>query len=85
MSSKSNLGDEKSASPQKIRRDLILYLLKNYGDFQTKEIAKILGHEPRTIRRSLKKLEKAGKVEADKLGKGYIWSFREEDKHRMYF
>lgn len=78
--------EEKSFSPKEIRRELILYLLRKYGSLQTKEIAKVLGHNPRTIRRTLKRLEESGKVEGDKLGRSYVWS-RSEDMERrpMYF
>lgn len=76
----------KSISPKEIRKELILYLLENYGELQTKDIAEILGYESRTIRRSLKKLEESGKIESDKLGRSYIWSPAEEEKERlMYF
>lgn len=77
---------DKSLSPKEIRKELILYLLENYGDLETKDIAEVLGHKPRTIRRSLKKLEESGKVESDKLGRSYIWSpVGEEKEGMMYF
>ncbi|KXA94212.1 hypothetical protein AKJ36_03295 [candidate division MSBL1 archaeon SCGC-AAA259I07] len=86
MNSEEDRVEKDSLSPQMLREELILYLLRNYGDFQTKEIAKILGHEPRTIRKSLKNLEDSGKVESDKLGRGYIWSSSVEEKEGlMYF
>lgn len=86
MNSEEDRVEKDSLSPQKLREELILYLLRNYGDFQTKEIAKILGHKPRTIRKSLKNLEDSGKVESDKLGRGYIWSSSVEEKEGlMYF
>lgn len=86
MNSEEDRVEKDSLSPQKLREELILYLLRNYGDFQTKEIANILGHEPRTIRKSLKNLEDSGKVESDKLGRGYIWSSSVEEKEGlMYF
>ncbi|KXB05707.1 hypothetical protein AKJ49_00295 [candidate division MSBL1 archaeon SCGC-AAA382A03] len=78
--------NEKDFSPKKVRKELILYLLREYGNLKTKEIAKVLGYEPRTIRRSLKKLRESGKVEADKLGKGYIWSHAKGSERKlMYF
>lgn len=87
MVSKDGKNDEESLSPKKVRRELILYLLQNYGDLQTKEIAKVLGHKPRTIRRTLKELEESGKVEGDKLGRSYIWSEseKEESERLLYF
>ncbi len=74
-------------SPKKVRRKLILYLLQEYGDLQTKEIAKVLGFEPRTIRRTLNELEDSGKIEGDKLGRGYIWSQASSDNEErlLYF
>ncbi len=75
-----------SFSPEKIRRELILYLLQNYGSLRTKEISKILGQKPRTIRRDLSKLRDLGKIEGEKLGKGYVWSPLNEEKDKsMYF
>jgi len=65
-----------------------LYLLRKYGNLQTKEISKILGHKPRTIRRTLKKLEESEKVEGNKLGRSYIWSSsssEERTEGMMYF
>ncbi len=86
MATEDEFKESKSISPKKIRKELILYLLENYGELQTKDIAEILGYEPRTIRRSLKKLEESGKIESDKLGRSYIWSPVEEEEERlMYF
>ncbi len=86
MASRDKNKSEESFSPKKVRRELILYLLQNYGDLQTKEIAKVLGHEPRTIRRTLKELEESGEVEGDKLGRSYIWSKSEEkEKERLLY
>ena len=73
-------------SPKKVRRKLILYLLQEYGDLQTKEIAKVLGFEPRTIRRTLNELKESGRIEGDKLGRGYIWSQADsEDEERLLY
>lgn len=85
MSSEKNSEKDKSLSPKKVRKELILYLLENYGDLQTKDIAEVLGHKPRTIRRSLKKLKESGKVEADKMGRSYLWSPVKEEKERMLY
>lgn len=85
MSSEKNLEEDRSLSPKEVRKELILYLLRNYGDLQTKDIAEVLGYKPRTVRRSLKKLKESGKVEADKLGRSYLWSPVEEEKERMMY
>lgn len=87
MGSEDRNESEETLSPKKVRRELILYLLRNYGDLQTKDIAKVLGHNPRTIRRTLKELEESGKVEGDKLGRSYIWSQSEEEESErlLYF
>ncbi|KXB06270.1 hypothetical protein AKJ53_00850 [candidate division MSBL1 archaeon SCGC-AAA382F02] len=86
MSSERNKIEEKSLSPKEVRQELILYLLQKYGSLQTKDIAKVLGHKPRTIRRTLKKLKESGEVESEKLGRKYIWAPSEDDFERsMYF
>ncbi len=77
--------EKESISPKKVRRELILYMLRKYGNLQTKEISKVLGHEPRTIRRTLKKLEDSGKVVGDKLGRSYVWASTEEKKDEMMY
>lgn len=75
-----------SVSPKEIRRELIVYLLQKYGSLRTKDIAKVLGYNPRTIRRTMKELEDSDKVESDKLGRSYLWSSSEVNKERlMYF
>lgn len=76
---------EKSLSPEEVRRELILFMLRKYGSLQTKEISKVLGHDPRTIRRTLKKLEDSGKVEGDKLGRSYVWAPSDERKEGMMY
>lgn len=77
---------EKEFSPKEVRREIILYLLRKYKNLQTKDIARVLGHKPRTIRRSLKRLEESGKVRGDKLGRSYVWYPSEESRERlMYF
>lgn len=82
----SNSNEEESFSPKKVRKEMIMFLLRKYGNLQTKEIAKVLGYKPRTIRRTLKKLEDSGKVEADKLGRSYIWSpIKDKKEGLMYF
>lgn len=83
--SKDKTGKGESFSPKEVRQDLIMYLLRKYGDLQTKEISKVLGHKPRTIRRALKKLEESGKVKGDKLGRSYIWSPSEEEIDRLIY
>lgn len=79
-----DLKDRDEISPKKIRQELILYLLSKYGPLRTKELSKILGHSPRTIRRTLKSLEDSGQINGDKLGKDFIWSKTEKDKF-IYF
>ena len=76
--------EKSSFSPERIRRELIVYLLQNYGRLRTKEISKVLGQKPRTIRKDLKKLKELGEIEGEKLGKGYIWFSSDKDKS-MYF
>jgi|GEM_PF-2081099 len=87
MSSEDEEKFKEEFSPKKVRRKLILFLLQEYGDLQTKEIAKVLGFEPRTIRRTLKELEDSGRVEGDKLGRGHIWSQANSDNEErlLYF
>ena len=80
-----DLENSKDFSPEKVRRELILYLLKEYGDLQTKDISKVLGYEERTIRRTLKELKEMGKVKGERLGKGHIWSSSEDDERLLYF
>ncbi len=85
MDFKGNGEREESLSPKKIRKELILYLLRKYGNLQTKEVAKIFGLKSQTIRRSLKKLEESGRVKSDKLGNSYIWSADEGEKESLLY
>lgn len=82
--SKTDLREE-IPSPKEMRREVILYLLYKYENLRTKEIAKVLGQSPRTVRRSLKKLEDSGKVKSDRLGRGYVWSPAEEEQDRLIY
>lgn len=76
---------EEIPSPKEMRREVILYLLYRYGNLRTKEIAKVLGQNPRTVRRSLKKMEESGKVKSDRLGRGYVWSPANEEQDRLIY
>lgn len=74
-----------SFSPKKVRREVIMYILERYGNLKTKDIAKVLGLKPRTIRKTLKKLEDEEKIKGDKIGRSYIWSSLEEKKKGMMY
>lgn len=77
---------ERAFSLKEIRQDLIMYLLRNYGSLKTKEIAKVLGLSPRTVRRSLKQLEELGEVESTRVGRSYVWTPAEKrSPELMYF
>lgn len=76
--------ENKSFSPEKVRKELIVYMLRNYGDLSAKDISKVLGQKPRTIRKDLNKLRDSGVVERERLGKEYIWSFTDEGES-IYF
>lgn len=84
MKSEDERENKESFRPKKVRRELIMFMLEKYGSLETSDLAKVLGHSSRTIRRALKKLEKSGKIEGKKLGRSYIWSIVEKEK-KMYF
>lgn len=79
--------DEKdSFSPNKVRKELIVYLLRNYEGLTVKDISEVLGQKPRTIRRDLNRLKESGFVEKERLGKEYIWSLIEDGEgESIYF
>lgn len=76
--------NKESFKPKKVRKELIMFMLQKYGSLKTSEIAKVLGHSRRTIRRTLKKLEESDRVEGEKMGRSYIWSPVEKEE-KMYF
>ncbi len=60
-------------SPQKVRQELIEYLLRRYGSLQARDIARALGCQVKVVRQSLRQLEQFGKVKKTRLGKNYVW------------
>ncbi|KXA99506.1 hypothetical protein AKJ42_03095 [candidate division MSBL1 archaeon SCGC-AAA261C02] len=78
--------EEITFSLKKVRQDLIVYLLQNYGSLKTKDIAKVLGLSTRAVRRNLKQLEKTGEIKSTKIGRSYIWEAAEKQSSQlMYF
>ncbi|MBS3815448.1 MAG: winged helix-turn-helix transcriptional regulator [Hadesarchaea archaeon] len=78
--------DKDGPSIKEIRRDLIVYLIKNYGRLKTKDVARVLGLSTRAVRRNLKELEEMGEIESIQIGRSYIWASTEEEstKHMYY-
>jgi len=72
-------------SPQKVRQELIEYLLRRYGSLQARDIARALGCQVKVVRQSLRQLEQFGKVEKTRLGKNYVWHpIKEKTTNFMY-
>ena len=61
-----------------IRYEVIEYILRRYGCMHAKEIARILGCGIRDVNRTLRALERSGRVRRAKLGGTQVWSSVEE-------
>jgi len=64
--------------PLAIRREVIEYILRRYGCLKARDIARIFGCGSGDIQRTLKQLERSGRIKKAKLGRSYVWSSMEE-------
>ncbi len=62
-----------SFPPQRVRQELIEYLLRRYGSLQARDIARVLGCRVKVVRQGLRHLERYGRVKRTRLGRSYVW------------
>ena len=82
-----DMGDDAMGgfSPQKVRQELIEYLLRRYGSLQARDIARALGCQVKVVRQSLRQLEHFGRVKRTRLGRSYVWHpVKEQMTNFMY-
>jgi len=70
--------EEEEFWPLTVRYEVIEYILRRYGCLRARDIARILGCGLRDVNRTLRQLERSGRVRRAKLGGAQVWSSAEE-------
>lgn len=78
--------EEEEDWEQKIRHEVIEFVLRRFGLLSASDIARALNWKVGEINHALRELERSGRVRRTRLGRTYVWTHVEEYySNKMYY